>query len=113
MAYALLGASVMWMVLNPPWRLVAAHYSARQWEFLLAFGFFATLVPYVFYFNGLKYLDASRAVVTGCLEPVFAILFTFAFIGESLGGLQVAGIVSVLAATVLVQRKGEEDPRLP
>src|SRR5258708_9833991 len=113
MAYALLGAAVMWMVLNPPWRLVGAHYSARQWGFLLAFGFFATLVPYVFYFNGLKYLDASRAVVTGCLEPVFAILFTFMFIGESLDGLQVAGIVAGLGGSGVVGGEGGGRPALP
>jgi drug/metabolite transporter (DMT)-like permease len=103
MVYALLGAALMWMCVNPPWRLVAAHYSAGQWIFLLIFALMATLVPYVFYFNGLKYLDPTRAVVTGCLEPVFAILLALIFVGEGLTGLQVAGIAAVLAATVLAQ----------
>ena len=105
MCYALLGASIMWACVNPPSRLVAQHYSSGQWMGLLVFACLATLVPYVFYFHGLKYLDPTRAVVTGCLEPVFAILFALIFVGEGLAGLQVAGIAAVLAATVLVQRK--------
>jgi drug/metabolite transporter (DMT)-like permease len=105
MAYTLLGASLMWMGVNPPWRLAAERYSAGQWAFLFLFACFSTLVPYVFYFTGLKYLDPSRAIVTGCLEPVFAILFAFAFVHEALAGLQTVGIVAVLAATVLAQKK--------
>ena len=103
MVYALLGAALMWACVNPPSRLAAAHYSTGQWTFLMIFAMMATLVPYVFYFNGLKYLDPTRAVVTGCLEPVFAILLALIFVGEGLTGLQALGIAAVLAATVLAQ----------
>ena len=103
MAYALLGASILWMCVNPPARLAAAHYSAGQWFFLFCFACLSTLVPYVFYFNGLKYLDPTRAVVTGCLEPVFAIVLAMIFVHEGLTALQVAGILAVLVATVVVQ----------
>jgi drug/metabolite transporter (DMT)-like permease len=68
------------------------------------------LLPYIFYFNGLKYLDPTRAVIASCLEPVFAILFAAAFVNERVHGLQVVGIASVLAATVIAQaRSGSED----
>lgn len=63
------------------------------------------LLPYVFFFTGLKYLDPTRAVVTSCLEPVFAILFAVLFVGEALRPLQVLGIAAVLAATVMIQRR--------
>jgi drug/metabolite transporter (DMT)-like permease len=103
MAYALLGAVLLWICVNPPARLLAAHYSSGQWMFLVGFALLATLMPYSFYFHGLKYLDPTRAVVTGCLEPVFAILLAMTFVHEGLAGLQVVGILAVLAATVLVQ----------
>jgi drug/metabolite transporter (DMT)-like permease len=105
MAYTLLGSVLLWIVINPPWRIAAQHYSGPQWLFLFLFGCLSTLVPYVFYFTGLKYLDPTRAVVTACLEPVFAILFAAVFIHESVGGLQVAGIAAVMAATVMVQMR--------
>ncbi len=103
MTYVLLSAAMLWLVVNPPWRLAAQHYSARQWGFLFVFACLSMLLPYIFYFSGLKYLDPTRAVITSCLEPVFAILFAVIFVHEVLRPLQVAGIVTVLAATVMVQ----------
>jgi drug/metabolite transporter (DMT)-like permease len=92
---------------------VAAHYSAREWGFLLIFSVLSVLLPFSFYFAGLQYLDATRAIVTSCLEPVFAIVLAAVFVSESLRSIQVLGIAAVLAATVLVQlpsRRGEERP---
>jgi drug/metabolite transporter (DMT)-like permease len=103
--YVLLGAGLLWQVVNPPWRLVAQHYSREQWGFLFAFACLSMLLPYMLYLSGLKYLDPTRAVITSCLEPVFAILFAVLFVRETLRPLQVAGIAAVLAATVLVQIK--------
>jgi drug/metabolite transporter, DME family len=103
MFYALLAAATLWLVLNPPGRLIAQHFSGAQWSFLFLFACLSTLLPYFFYFTGLKYLDPTRAIIASCLEPVFAILFALLFVGESLRLLQVAGIAAVLAATVMVQ----------
>jgi DME family drug/metabolite transporter len=105
MNYTLLSSAALWLVVDPPWRLVAQHYAGGQWEFLLLFAFLSMLLPYVFYFNGLKYLDPTRAVITSCLEPVFAIILAALFINEAVLGLQVVGTVAVLTATIMVQRK--------
>jgi len=113
LVYTLLGATVFWLLVNPPWKLVAAHYSVREWGFLLIFSVLSVLLPFSFYFAGLQYLDATRAIVTSCLEPVFAIVLAAAFVSESPRQIQVLGIAAVLAATVLVQlpsRRGEERP---
>jgi drug/metabolite transporter (DMT)-like permease len=105
MFYLLLSAAVMWSVINPPWKVIAQDFSGRQWGFLFAFACLSMVLPYMLYLTGLKYLDPTRAVITSCLEPVFAILFAVLFVGESLRALQVAGIVAVLIATVMVQIK--------
>ena len=105
MFYLLLGAAIMWTVVNPPWKLVAQNFSGAQWWFLFAFACLSMALPYMLYLSGLKYLDPTRAVITSCLEPVFAILFAVLFIGESLRIMQIAGIVAVLIATVMVQLK--------
>jgi drug/metabolite transporter (DMT)-like permease len=101
--YALLGASLFWLILNPPNRIVAAHYSGKQWLFLLVFSISSMLVPIAFYFSGLQHLDATRAIVTSCLEPIFAILCAAIFLHEGLSWVQIAGVVIVLVATVIVQ----------
>ena len=107
MFYLLLGAAILWTLVNPPWKLMAQNFSGQQWGFLFLFACLSMVLPYMLYLSGLKYLDPTRAVITSCLEPVFAILFAVLFVGESLRTLQIAGIVAVLVATVMVQLKPE------
>jgi drug/metabolite transporter (DMT)-like permease len=101
--YVLLGTVLFWVITNPPWRIVAAHYSGTQWLFLSVFAITSVLLPFSFYFSGLHYLDPTRAIVTSCLEPVFSILIAAAVLGEVMGPWQILGMVLVLAATLLVQ----------
>jgi len=112
LVWAFFAATLFWMVVNPPWAIVAAHYSAKQWGFMVIFAVISILLPFSFYFAGLQYLDATRAVVTSCLQPVFAILFAAAFIAESLHWVQAVGIVIVLAASIAIQipEKRDEAP---
>jgi drug/metabolite transporter (DMT)-like permease len=110
MFYVLLSAALLWLIVNPPWKVMAQHFTFRQWEFLFVFACFSMVLPYMLYLSGLKYLDPTRAVITSCLEPVFAILFAWLFIDETLRPLQVAGIVAVLAATVMVRVKSRQAP---
>jgi drug/metabolite transporter (DMT)-like permease len=101
--YALLGSMIFWAFINPPWKIVAAHYSGQQWAFLIAFAFVATLLPFSFYLSGLKHLDPTRAVVTSCLEPVFTVMMAAVFVGESLSLIQILGMALVIGATVVIQ----------
>ena len=101
--YTLLGAALCWMVINPPWKIAGAHYVGTQWVFLAVFAIVSVLIPFSFYFSGLQHLDATRAIVTSCLEPVFSILIAAVALGEVVRPLQALGIVIVLTATVLVQ----------
>ncbi len=101
--YTTCSASLFWLVVNPPWKIVAAHYSGEQWIFLLLFSLLSVLAPFSFYFAGLQHLEPTRAIVVSCLEPVFSIVIAAAALGEIMRPLQVAGIVFVLAAIIVVQ----------
>ncbi|HST11985.1 MAG TPA: EamA family transporter [Terriglobales bacterium] len=101
--YTTLTAGAFWLIVNPPWRLVAAHYSGWQWGFLAVFALVSVLAPFSFYFAGLQHLEPTRAIVASCLEPVFSILLAAFLLGEALRPAQVLGIVIVLAAIVIVQ----------
>jgi drug/metabolite transporter (DMT)-like permease len=113
LVYSLLGAAVFWQLVNPPWKVIAQHYSGGQWLFMAVFAITSMLVPFSLYFTGLQYLDATRAIVTACLEPVWAILLTALILGELVSAMQVVGILVVLSATILVQRPEREDSREP
>ena len=75
----------------------------KAFNILGVFSLLSILMGYAFYYAGLQYLDATRAVVTSCLEPVFSILIAAIALGEIMRPLQVTGIVLVLAAIVVVQ----------
>jgi drug/metabolite transporter, DME family len=111
--YALLGAAVFWLIVNPPWKIITQHYSSGQWLFMAVFAITSMLVPFSLYFSGLQHLDPTRAIVTACLEPVWAILLTAVILGELVSPMQVVGIVVVLSATILIQRPERKDRSEP
>ena len=110
--YALFSASLFWIVVNPPWKIAAAHYSPEQWWFLFGFSLISVLAPFALYFAGLQHLEPTRAIVVSCLEPVFSIVIAAVALGELLRPLQGVGIVLVLVAIIVVQlpdrKLGEE-----
>jgi len=101
--YTTFSAGAFWLIVNPPWKLLAAHYSGLQWSFLLAFAVVSVLAPFSFYFAGLQHLEPTRAIVASCLEPVFSIVLATVLLGEALRPIQTLGIVIVLVAIVIVQ----------
>jgi len=103
LAWTLTSASAFWLIVNPPWKLVAAHYSTAQWAFLFVFSMISVLGSFSLYFLGLQHLEPTRAIIASCLEPVFSILLAAMFLGEGVHSVQALGIVLVLAAIVIVQ----------
>lgn len=108
LVWTLASASVFWIVVNPPWKIAAAHYSGPEWVFLLMFSLISVLVPFSLYFLGLQHLEPTRAIIGSCLEPVFSILLAALLLGEGVRPIQSVGIVLVLAAIIIVQLPGRD-----
>jgi drug/metabolite transporter (DMT)-like permease len=106
LVWTLTSAAIFWLVVNPPSKILAAHYAPAQWIFLFVFSMISVLGAFSLYFLGLQYLEPTRAIIASCLEPVFSILLAALFLGEALRPIQTVGIVCVLAAIVIVQRPG-------
>jgi drug/metabolite transporter, DME family len=102
-------ASVFWIFVNPPSKIVAAHYTPQAWAFLFVFAVLSVLLPSAFYFAGLQLLTPTRAIITSCLEPVFSILIAAAALHEAVLPLQAVGMLMVLCAIVVVQRPSRGD----
>jgi drug/metabolite transporter, DME family len=101
--WVLVGTAAFWIVVNPPWKIVAAHYGRAQWAFMGVFSLVSVLLPFSCYFAGLQHLEPTRAIVASCLEPVFSILLAALVLGELLRPMQTVGIALVLVAIVLIQ----------
>jgi drug/metabolite transporter, DME family len=104
--WTLASASIFWLVVNPPWKVVATGYTAAQWAFLFIFAMMSVLGAFSLYFLGLQHLEPTRAIIASCLEPVFSILLAATLLGEGLRPVQTLGIVLVLSAIVIVQLPG-------
>ncbi|HEU5234860.1 MAG TPA: DMT family transporter [Terriglobales bacterium] len=101
--YALLFSTIFWLIVNPPWRVAAQHYSEREWLFLFGFAIISMLLPFALYLGGLRLLDPTSAIVTSCLEPVFASVLAATFAGEGLRVWQIVGMALVLSQSVVIQ----------
>lgn len=112
LVWTLAAAAAFWFVINPPWKIVEAHYAPAQWGFLFVFSMISVLGAFSLYFLGLQHLEPTRAIIASCLEPVFSILLAALLLGEVLRPIQTLGIIFVLAAIVIVQRpaRGDKEP---
>lgn len=69
------------------------------------FGFITAVAPFAFYTIGLKYVNASKAAVLACIEPVTAAFFGFFLYDEPLNYL---GIGMILIAILMLSKKEKE-----
>jgi drug/metabolite transporter (DMT)-like permease len=106
LVWTLMSAAVFWLFVNPPWKVIHAHYAPAQWGFLFVFSMISVLGSFSLYFLGLQHLEPTRAIIVSCLEPVFSILLAAAFLGEGVRPVQALGVVLVLSAIVIVQLPG-------
>ena len=107
LVWTLTSAAAFWLVVNPPWKVFAAHYTLAQWGFLFVFSMISVLGSFSLYFLGLQHLEPTRAIIASCLEPVFSILLAAMLLGEGVQPIQTLGIVLVLSAIVIVQLPGK------
>lgn len=111
--FTTMSASLFWIFINPPAKIVAAHYTLPVWTFLFVFAVLSVLLPFALYFAGLQHLTPTEAIVASCLEPVFSILIAAFALHETVGPLQALGMLMVLGAIVVVQRPSSGDKVQP
>jgi drug/metabolite transporter (DMT)-like permease len=101
--YGFSAAAMFWWCLNPPWRILAAHYPPQTWFLFIFLAIFSAIVPFGLYFMGIRYIKATRASITAMLEPVAAGIAAYLFLGETMLPLQLLGGGLVLAGIALLQ----------
>jgi drug/metabolite transporter (DMT)-like permease len=108
LVYAFLFASIFWCIINPPWKIFAVGYTAETWGIFFGFAMISILIPHSLYFSGMRYLTASRGIITATFEPIVAIISAYFIIHEILSPVQIFGAVLVLTAIGILQLKQEE-----
>ncbi len=106
LTYTILSASVFWIVLDL-FIHTGINLSDVNPIVLILFSFASALLPYIFYFRGLRRLRPSTAIVVATIEPVVAIGTAAFFLGEVLQIIQVIGGLLIVAAVILLEAFGE------
>jgi len=73
------------------------------WGLMLFVVVVGTMVTFLLVTAALRHISATRVAIVAMLEPVVAGIVAFAWLGESLGALQLVGGGIVLVGIVLAQ----------
>jgi drug/metabolite transporter (DMT)-like permease len=116
LAWAFLFAALFWAVVDPWWSFpghvfrgstsLLGHLGSVQmplWLLVLWMVLLGSIVPFALVIAALPRIGATRTAIVAMLEPVVAILVAWAWLGEALDGIQLAGVALTLAGIVLAQ----------
>ncbi len=101
--WTLICAGLFWIAVDILGRTDLTPIGYPELSILTGFSFSSVLIPYYFYFTGLKHLAASTAIIVSTLEPVVAICTSFIFLGEKMEVFQIAGGIFIVSAVVLLE----------
>jgi len=122
---AFIVAAILWNVIQPVTALWDVDLRAPQslggnlsdlsvplWVLVAWLIVLGTVVPFLAELTALQHLAVTEVTLIGMLEPVGATLLGWAWFNESLSGLQILGVVTVLAGIALAQtaRTGAAGP---
>ena len=109
-------AALAWSIFQPwwsfphgvVWRDISLHGRLAAWH-LPVWGLMAwmivlgTIIPFGLLVGALRHIPATRAAIVAMLEPVVATVVAYAWLDESLTGVQIAGGLVVLSGIFLAQ----------
>ena len=108
----LFAAAGSWLVCGPAdviTKFAATDNLTGLLLFCVLTGLVTAVIPFLAYTLGLRTVEASRAGILATIEPLVATLVGILFFSESLTLLSGMGIVLILTAVVLLNRKQHID----
>jgi drug/metabolite transporter (DMT)-like permease len=109
-------ASLFWAVLQPWWSFPTGLVDERVeldgsllstklpvWLLMLAMIVVGTIVPFGLLVGALRHITATRVAIAATWEPVAGALVAYAWLGEALSGVEIAGGFLVLCGILLAQ----------
>ena len=96
-------AAVIWTLYQAPRGFPDELLERSNVPEVLFVGIAGTLLPFLLYAWGIRHVLAERASIAATLEPVIAAVVAWAWLGQNLAPVQVAGGLLVVAAVVALQ----------
>ncbi|MDJ0720886.1 MAG: DMT family transporter [Desulfobacterales bacterium] len=85
-------------------------FTRTDWLALFYLGFFGTVLGFVWYYEGIQRIGATKAGIFINFVPVSAIVFSFLILGEPLTASLLVGTLLVLSGVYLTNRPSAADP---
>lgn len=104
-AYTFLCATVAALPFSGLWEKGSLFLNPDVALLSLGLGLIPTVLAYMLYTVGLKFVEPGRAAITATLEPIVAALVGTLFFHEAISVSQFFGIVLIVAAVIAVQNK--------
>lgn len=86
------------------WNGIVSHLNTESAFWWFMYAMLSGLIPYMLYTYGLAYVEASKAAVMACIEPVVAALCGTLIMNEPIGIVTVCGICLILYAVILLRK---------
>lgn len=102
----LFAAATAWLFADiPSFALTVSSLPNVGWAVLvmIGLGVVTATLPFSLYTYGLSYMEAGRAGILACIEPMTATLISVLILREPCSLLQWLGIVMILSAVILLQ----------
>lgn len=100
--YSIGFGALFWWIIHPyGWEtgsITSAHLGMLAYVVI-----FSTIIPFLLYFIGMRFLPPTNVGVTACMEPVWASLVAYWALGETMSALQMTGGALVVLAVILLQ----------
>lgn len=103
------GALLWWMLLPSLWQ--PGSITLEHWYMFWYVAIFSTVVPFLLYFIGMRFLPPTSVGIIACLEPVIAAVVAYGALDEKMGLFQMLGGVFVLLAVIIIQTEGKQQTK--
>ena len=95
------GALFWWVI--PPYGWESGSVTIAHAGMLFYVVMFSTIIPFLLYFIGMRFLPPTNVGIAACMEPVWASLVAYLVLGETMSVLQVIGGMFVVLAVIFLQ----------
>lgn len=102
-AYGALGASLFWLIVQPPWSIPASTWNPHAFFLIVMVGIIGMALPFSLELAGLRLLDATRAGIAAMFELPASAIIAFFWLGQDLNLWQIFGCALVLVGITIVQ----------
>ncbi len=102
-AYGALGASLFWLIIQPPWSIPASTWNPHTFLLIVMVGIIGMALPFSLELAGLRLIDATRAGIAAMFELPASAIIAFFWLKQSLDLWQLLGCALVLIGITIVQ----------